>query len=130
MTGPLIFIGTHKIKEGKLDEYRKTWQSLVDLVESKEPRVIAFNIYVDEEANRVTGVQVHPDAESMGFHMQVVGEEIRDSYQYIEKTESIEIYGEASEALLQGMRQAAPEGTPLRIITTHGAGFTRTDAAP
>ena len=129
MVQPFIFIGTHTIKEGKLDEYRKQLQELVELVESSEPRLIAFNIYVDEPASRVTGVQVHPDADSMAFHMNVVGEHIRGAYDYIERTESIEVYGHAPDALLEGMRKAAPPGTPLRIVPTHDGGFTRTNAA-
>lgn len=129
MSQPFIFIGTHKIKEGKLDEYRKQLQELVELVETNEPRLIAFNIYIDEDANRVTGVQVHPDAASMEFHMNVVGEHIAGAYDYIEKTESIDVYGEATDSLLAGMRQATPPGTPLRIVPTHDVGFTRTNAA-
>ena len=42
----------------------------------KEPRVIAFNIYVNDEGTEVTGVQVHPDAASMEFHMQVLREDM------------------------------------------------------
>lgn len=129
MSGPFIFVGTHQVKEGKLEEYRKSVQELVELVEANEPRLIAFNMYVDEAANRMTGVQVHPDAASMEFHMKVIGEHLRTAYDYIEKTESIEIYGEASEALLAGIRAATPEGTPLRVMPLHEAGFTRSNAA-
>ncbi len=129
MAQPFIFIGTHKIKEGKLEEYRKELQELVELVETNEPRLIAFNIYVDEATNRVTGVQVHPDAASMEFHMTVIGEHLRTAYDYIEKTESIEVYGEATDALMEGIRANTPEGTPLRIVPAHEAGFTRTNAA-
>jgi quinol monooxygenase YgiN len=128
MSQPFIFVGTHKIKEGKLDEFRKSLQELVELVETNEPRLIAFNIYVDEDANRVSGVQVHPDAGSMEFHMKVAGEHIRGAYDYIEKTESIDVYGQATDAILGMMRQAAPPGTPLRVMPIHEAGFTRTNA--
>lgn len=129
MSQPLIFVGTHKVKEGKLEEYRKQLQELAELVESNEPRLIAFNIYLDVQANRITGVQVHPDAASMEFHMKVVGEHLRVAYDYLEKTESIELYGEATNALLEGIRQAAPPGTALRIVPTHEVGFTRTNAS-
>jgi quinol monooxygenase YgiN len=129
MTQPFIFVGTHKIKEGKLEEYRKSLHELVELVETNEPRLIAFNVYVDEAANRVTGVQVHPDAASMEFHMNVVAEHIQGAYDYIDKTESIDVFGEPTDALLEGMRRAAPPGTPLRIVPTHDAGITRTNAA-
>jgi quinol monooxygenase YgiN len=128
MSQPFIFVGTHKIKEGKLEEYKKQLSELVEVVETNEPRLIAFNLYVDEDANRITGVQVHPDAASMEFHMKVVGEHIRGAYDYIEKTESIDVFGKPTDALLEMLRQAAPPGTPLRIIPIHEAGFTRTNA--
>lgn len=130
MSQPFVFIGTHKIKEGKLDEYRKLLPELTEFVEANEPRLIAFHAYVDEETNLITGVQVHPDAASMQFHMKVVGEHIRSAYDYIEATESVEVYGEVPDALREGIRQATPPGTPLRIVPTHETGFTRTNAAP
>jgi quinol monooxygenase YgiN len=128
MTQPFIFVATHTIKDGKLEEYKKLLQELVEVVETNEPRLIAFNIYLDEEGSKVSGVQVHPDAASMEFHMKVAGEHIRGSYDYLEKTESIEVFGEPSDTLLGMLRQAAPPGTPLRIMPLHEAGFTRTNA--
>jgi hypothetical protein len=49
-------------------------------VESNEPRLIAFNLYLDDEGSSVTGVQVHPDAQSMVSHMQVVRDYITTAY--------------------------------------------------
>jgi quinol monooxygenase YgiN len=128
MSQPFIFVGTHKIKKGKLEEYKKLLPELVEVVETNEPRLIAFNLYVDEDSNRITGVQVHPDAASMEFHMKVVAEHIREAYDYIEKTESIDVFGKPTDALLGMLRQAAPPGTPLRVLPIHEAGFTRTNA--
>jgi quinol monooxygenase YgiN len=128
MSQPFIFVATHAIKDGKLEEYKKLLPELVEVVETNEPRLIAFNLYLDEEGNRVSGVQVHPDAASMEFHMKVVGEHIRSAYDYIEKTESIEVFGQPTDTLLGMLRQAAPPGTPLRVVPIHEAGFTRTNA--
>ena len=130
MSQPFIYIATHKIKDGKWEEYRKVLQELVEVVEVNEPRLIAFNVYFDEENNAVTGVQVHPDAESMQFHMRVVSEQIRTAYEdYIESTESIQICGELPETLLEGMRRAAPPKTPIKVAPIHEVGFTRSNAA-
>jgi hypothetical protein len=71
MSEPFIFIGTHTIREGKLEDFKKQWLELLEVVEAKEPRLIAFNAYVNEDGTELTIVQVHPDADSMGFHMQV-----------------------------------------------------------
>ena len=128
MSQPFIFVGTHKIKEGKLEEFKKHLQELVEVVETNEPRLIAFNLYLDEEGSKLTGVQVHPDAASMEFHLKVVGEHIRGAYDYLEETESIDVFGKPTDALLGMLRQAAPPGTPLRVMPIHEAGFTRTNA--
>lgn len=126
MSAPFIFIGSHTIKQGKLEEYRKQLQELVDVVETNEPRLIAFNVYVDEAANKVTGVQIHPDASSMEFHMRLVADHIRGAYDNIKSTDSIQVYGSAPDELLDRMRQTSPPGTPFTVMPVHEVGFTRT----
>ena len=38
MPEPFIFIGTHRLKEGKLSDFEASWKELVDVVEAKEPQ--------------------------------------------------------------------------------------------
>ena len=42
-----------------------------------EPRLTAFNEYVNESHTEVTVVPVHPDAASMEFHMGIIGDAAR-----------------------------------------------------
>jgi hypothetical protein len=70
MSGPFIFIATNRLKEGKLEDERKRVPELCGFIEANEPRVIAFNEYAIEDGTEVGVVQVHPDAESMEFHMR------------------------------------------------------------
>jgi hypothetical protein len=42
MSEPFIFIGTHTISEGKLEDFKKSCRELVEVVEASEPRLIAF----------------------------------------------------------------------------------------
>ena len=69
-SGPFIFIGTHRIKEGKLAQFKRDAQVLVDFARDHEPRLIAFNFYLNDDETEASIVQVHPDAASMLFHMQ------------------------------------------------------------
>jgi quinol monooxygenase YgiN len=124
MSGPFIFIGTYTIHSGKLEETKKHLQEVTDIVETNEPRLIGFDFYLDEEGNKVTCVQVHPDAASMEFHMNLVAEHIRDAFDYLEKTESLEVYGAPSEALAAQLGAFAEPGG-LSIMPTHEVGFTR-----
>jgi hypothetical protein len=73
MTGPFIFIATNRLKEGKLQAERKRVPGLSDFIEANEPRLIAFNEYVNDDGTEVGVVQVHPDTDSFEFHMGVVG---------------------------------------------------------
>src|SRR5262245_50600039 len=60
MAAPFIFIGTHRLKPGKLDDFSAMWRDLVDVVKTKEPQMIAFNGYANEDGSEVTVVQLHP----------------------------------------------------------------------
>ena len=75
--GPLIFIATNRLKPGKLADERGRVPGLVDFIEANEPRLIAFNEYVNEDGTEVGVVQVHADADSMRLHMEIVAERSR-----------------------------------------------------
>ena len=92
MTAPFIFVGTHRIKEGQLDAYIEYFREFVEFVKENEPRLIVFEGFVDDEGTRMTIVQVHPDAESMEFHMQTIGKHIGEAYdRFLDGTERIEV---------------------------------------
>jgi hypothetical protein len=123
------FIGTHTIREGKRQDFKQQWRELLEVVEAKEPRLIAFNAYVNEDGTELTVVQVHPDADSMVFHMQVARDHISQAYQSVlEKTRRIDVYGKPSDAVLEMIRQLAGSGVPLTVKADHLGGFTRTTA--
>jgi hypothetical protein len=129
MSEPFIFIGTHTIREGKLEDFKKQWRELLDVVEVKEPRLIAFNAYVNEDGTELTVVQVHPDADSMLFHMQVARDHISEAYQSVlEKTKRIDIYGKPNDTALEMIRQLAESEVPLSVKANHLGGFTRSSA--
>jgi quinol monooxygenase YgiN len=129
MSEPFIFIGTHTLREGKLQDFKQQWQELLEMVEAKEPRLIAFHAYVNEDGTELTIVQVHPDADSMGFHMQVVRDHISEAHQsVVEKTERIDIYGNPSDTVLEMIRQVAESEAPLNVKAHHLGGFTRSSA--
>jgi hypothetical protein len=76
MTGPFIFMSQSKIREGKLEDFKRALREMAEFVEANEPRVVAFEAYLNDDGTEATGVQVHPDADSMAFHMQVAFEKI------------------------------------------------------
>jgi len=102
---------------------------LAEFVEANEPRVVAFEAYLNEDETEVTGVQIHLDADSMAFHMQVAFEKIMEFDQYLD-TQSVEVYGLPNEAVLGMMKQIGDQFSgaemALRVRTNPVGGFTRT----
>jgi hypothetical protein len=126
VSGPFIFIATNRLKPGKLGDERVRVPGLVEFVEANEPRLLAFNEYADEEGTEVAVVQVHPDADSMAFHMEVVAERAAAAYaETVEATTGIEVFGAPSDAVLETLRRQAGAGVPLRVKPLHLGGFVR-----
>ena len=129
MSEPFIFIGSHRLKEGKLQDFQKSFGELVEVVQANEPRMVAFNGYANDEGTEVAVVQVHPDAASMEFHMQVVREHIEHAYEeLLEETTNIQVFGELSDAARGMMQHLAGSGVPLSVKPNTLGGFTRSDA--
>lgn len=68
-------------------------------------------------------LQVHPDEQSMGLHMELAGDKIAAAYGFLEGTKSIHIFGDPSEAFTERMLQMAM-GAPV-TITRADSGFSR-----
>lgn len=120
-----LYIGTHRVKEGKLDAYRAYSADFIRHIEEQEPQLHYFAFHLDETERDVTVVQVHPDADSMVQHMKVAREHIGEAYtDFLEETGHIRIYGIPSEEVLTAMRQLAGSGTPVEIHTPFD-GFSR-----
>ncbi len=128
MSGPFIYIGTYTIQASKLDEAKKAVRNLVDVVERHEPRLISFNVYLDESGTKLSVVQVHPDADSMELHMKVISEHLTNSFEYLDATESEQIYGQPTASLSSMLEQWAEPGVPIATMPAHEAGFTRSSA--
>ncbi len=124
MAEPFIFIGTHTIKEGKLEDFKQYFKEFSKFIEANEPRLIHFALYTSEDGTEVSVVQVHPDADSMAFHMQVAGEHFAQAYEFLDTTKSVQIYGTPSDTLLEQMKQVSLPGVPV-IVKSQFAGFDR-----
>ncbi len=126
MAGPFIFIATNRLKPGKLDDERARVPGLVDFIQANEPRLIAFNEYANEEGTEVAVVQVHPDADSMAFHMQVVADRAASAYaETVDATTGIQVFGTPSNAVVEVLRRQAGAGVPLSVKPHHLGGFSR-----
>jgi hypothetical protein len=116
MSEPFIFIATHRLKAGKREAYQEHVEDFVRFIDRQEPQLSLFTFFLDEDAEHVSVVQVHPNAASMGLHMQVAREHIGDAYtEYLDETVSIQVFGEPTDDVLAVMRHLAGDGTPVSI---------------
>lgn len=107
MTEPLFVLSTFKVKEGRVDDVKKHYRRILDIIEPNEPQLIAFHGFLSEDETEMTSIQVHPDTDSMEFHMQV----LKDNWdalfsEYGEMLEGIRIeyYGTPPQSALWSRR--------------------------
>ena len=131
MPPPFIFIATNRLKPGRLERERERVSRLVAFIEANEPRLIAFNEYLNDAGDEVSVVQVHPDAASMEAHMGIVGEWATEAYaETLDATVSVQVFGQPTVAILDLLRRQAGSGV---VVTLNGealGGFTRSTARP
>ena len=135
MFKPFIYMSTWKIKEDRLEDYKQFARELIEHIEAKEPQLIAFNMYFNKDETEMTSIQVHPDAASMDFHLQVLAKVIgEDMIEWVNRTgflesKHIEIYGTPSAKLLEVDQPLVDAGIPRSVKPLHFAGFTRSTAS-
>jgi hypothetical protein len=129
MSSPFIFVGTHKIKPGRRDEFKQYFAEFSSkIVEPEEPRLHSFYGYAAPDSDYVTVVQVHPDAASMATHMKVGMEHFANAYsEYLEPESAMEIYGDLTDDLIRTISAAAQTDGDASSVTIREpfAGFDR-----
>jgi hypothetical protein len=129
MSSPFIFVATNRLKPGRLDRERQRVPGLVEFIGASEPRLIAFNEYVNEAGDEVTVVQIHPDTASMEAHMAVVRERAQEAYaETLDATVRVQVFGQPSDAILEALRLQAGNGVEISVNGEHLGGFTRSAA--
>ena len=127
MAQPLIFISTNTLKEGKLEDFKHYSEEFSKFIEENEPRLIHFEQYINEDGTEVTNVQVHPDMDSMAFHLQLIREHIAQAFEYLDAVKSYQVYGEPSDAFVEQLKEIGGPEVPV-IVKSKFSGFNRLPA--
>jgi hypothetical protein len=127
---PIVYIDHSDIREGSLEELKAGVQRLVDFIDAREPQLITYGFYIDEEAAKMTVVAVHPDSASLELHMDLGSAEFRKLAHLLTLT-GIECYGRPSERALEQLRhKAATLGDGGTVVSIgRFAGFTHLPSA-
>ena len=125
MPEPIVFVSHFRIKEGKLDALKRSYQESVQRLRSEKPRTLLFLGFIDKDESRVTFVHAFADAHALDLHFEGAGERARAAYELIEP-EGWEFYGTPSDRVLEAMRrEAAAAGVPLVHQPAYLGGFMR-----
>jgi hypothetical protein len=121
---PIVYIDHSEIREGAIEELRAGVRRLVEFIDTREPQLIAYGFYIDEDARKMTVVAVHPDSASLELHMDIGGKEFRKLGHLLRLT-GIECYGRPSERALDQLRQKAAALGDAGMVVSIGrsAGF-------
>jgi hypothetical protein len=130
MAAPFILVSRFRVKEGTPEELRDYARRVTDLVEAKEPRVIALHAFLSEDGTELSTFHLHPDVASMEFHMQVQQDhwdEIIEPVATMLEGISVDFYGAMPpESAVANFRRA---GNEISIKPVHLAGFTRSSGS-
>lgn len=125
MYEPIVYIDRSRIRPGRIDDVRRRTAELVEFIDEREPQLLLYGFYIDDDAHRMTVIAIHPDAASVESHLDVGGEAFRGFADVIEM-EAIEVYGEPSDRMLEQLESKARAlgGEAVSVGALH-AGFTR-----
>jgi hypothetical protein len=105
-TEPIVYIDHSDVRKDSIDALKEGVQRLVEFIDVREPQLITYGFYIDEDAAKMTVVAVHPDAASLERHLEIGGGEFRKLSHLITLT-SIECYGRPSGKALEQLREKA-----------------------
>jgi len=126
MAPPFMLVSNFKVKDGNVDDLRDYARSVTELIQAKEPRVIAFHSFLSEDEREMSTIHLHPDVASMELHMQVQRDNWEETFSRIAtmlEGVRVDFYGaQPPESAFENFRRA---GSEIGIKPTHLAGFTR-----
>jgi hypothetical protein len=126
-----VYVSTWRIKEGKLEDYRRFHSELAKVVEENEPRVAAFVAFASDDLTEITSVHVYPDAATLDRHMDVLGEKMKllpeDLTKVMQLLEpvGIQVFGAPTGSAAQMDKGLAESGVPFTVKRRYLGGFVR-----
>jgi hypothetical protein len=106
MSEHIFYIDRSEILDGKLEELKEGINELVEFVDAREPQLISYCFFINEEDARMTVIAIHPDSASLEFHMEIASPAFRNLARFI-RLMTIEVYGRPSDKALTQLRQKA-----------------------
>ena len=125
MADPIIYVDQSEIKKGKINEVKEAIKELSEFIETNEPQIIAYNVYITNDDTEMTVLHVHTDSASLETHMKIAGPKFSKFVNLI-RLLRIDIYGSPSTELLEQLQAKAKLlGDASVQVYKYHAGFSR-----
>lgn len=111
----IIYVDTSDIQPGQLEPLKAAVTDLVDFIDEKEPRLLAYNVYISDDGKQMTVIHIHPDSASLATHLDVAGPKFQKFADFI-RLKGIDLYGEPDQEIVDRLQAKA---------STLGSGFVR-----
>jgi hypothetical protein len=125
----IVYIDHSDIHETRLEDLKLRIRRLVDLIEAREPQLIAYGFHLDEAARLMTVTAVHPDSASLELHLEIGRDEFRKLGEMI-TLRRVEVYGTISDAARTMLEQKVQMLGGNVTVTKLFSGFARTADFP
>jgi hypothetical protein len=123
MSEPIVLISHLKVKDGKLETFKKSSQETFKVLKATKPGTVVHIGYVNEDGTQVSFIHIFPDAKSFDLHMEGA-EDRAKAYEFLETT-GYEIYGTPSDGVMDAMKRFAGMGIPLKVEPEYMGGYMR-----
>ena len=100
MADHVVYVDRFEISEGKSEEFQRYAEELSALVEEKEPGVISFNYFADDDGRKGTAVFVFADAAAMDRYLDLASPKFREVVDLLSSTD-LELLGDPSDRAAQ-----------------------------
>lgn len=122
---PVVYIDVSTIRDGMLAEAKAAARRLAEFVEANMPRVLSYGFCFDDDRREMTVVALHPDSESLGYHMDVGAGEFRKFAGLIDLLR-IDVYGPVTESVIERLHgKARALGGNVVAVHEYYTGFAR-----
>ena len=124
MSKPIVFISRNKIREGKVDEFRKYYRDSIPPILATKTDTLAQLAYENNDKTEFTIVRIFPSAEALDLQIQGADERSKNTYDFIEPI-SIEIFGLPNSATLEKMKKIVGTDIIMKVSSNYIGGFIR-----
>lgn len=118
MSNQVQYIVEWTINEGALDIVKRMAAETVEAVNAKEPKMMAFHWYVNEDESKFYLVEWFADANAIVDHFENVGKALSELFNYAQISR-FEVFGDLTEKSRAAVEQLGAQ------VFSHWNGFTR-----